>query len=104
MRRKSGAGDGPQLKARRSPAFKHFEHNEPAGGRDLMRFVMVVAFMRMPMSMTVAVMLATAQQPCARDIHCQAKTGNRDRFGKMNRDGSENTADGFLADQHPHHS
>ncbi len=105
LRRQSGAGDGPQPKARRYPVFKHFEHNEPVGGRDLMRFVMVVAFMRVTMAMTmaVAVMLTTAQQPCARDIHRKTKTGNRDRFGKMNRDGIENTADGFIADQQRDH-
>src|SRR5260370_29711345 len=90
---------GTQPKPRRHPVFKYFKGDDSGGGRDLMRFVMVVAFMRMTVPMTVAVMLAAAQQPCARDIHCKTKTSDRDRFRKMNGNRSENTADGITTDQ-----
>ena len=42
---------------RRYPIFKDFENNAPAGGRDLMLLVVVVAFMRV--SMTMAMMLSS---------------------------------------------
>src|SRR6202158_3353491 len=105
LRLQGGPGDGPEPEARRNPIFKNFEDNEPVSGRDFMRLVMVMAFMRvgMAMAVAVAVMLATAQEPCARDIYRQTKTGNRDGFGKMNGNGSENTADGFIGDQQRDH-
>src|SRR5258708_39649841 len=70
-----------------------------------MRPVMVIVFVRMTVSVTmaVAVMLAAAQEPCARDIYRQAETGDRDRLGKMNGYGSENAADGFIPDQQRDH-
>ena len=57
---------------------------------------------RMPV--TVAVMMpATAQEPRTCDVHNQAKAGNRDRLGEMDRDGCKDTADGFVADQQCNH-
>src|SRR5260370_8108296 len=101
--RQRGAADGSKPEARRHPVLKHFENNEPAGGRDLMRLIMVAAFVRVSMAMSMAMMLATAEQPCARDIYHQTETGNRDRFSKMNGNGIEDPADGFIADQQRDH-
>ncbi len=101
LRHQDGAGCGSKPEARRHAVFKNFEQDGSGSGRDFMRLIMVMAFMRV--SVTVMMMSATAQKPCARDIYCQAKTGDRDRFGKMNRDRSKNTTDGFIADQQRDH-
>jgi hypothetical protein len=105
LRGQGGTGDGPKPEARRHPNFKNLERNAPVRGRDLMRLVMVVVLMRVgvTMTMTVIMMLATAQEPCACDIYRQTKAGDRDRFGKMNRNRIENTTDGFIADQKRNH-
>src|SRR5580692_7220589 len=101
----SQARFGPKPEARRYPVLEDFEHHTPAGGRDLMGFVVVMAFMRvsMTMAMTVTMMLAAAQEPSARDVHRETKTGDRDRLGEMDRHGIEDTADGFIADQERDH-
>ena len=54
--------------------------------------------------MPVAVMMVAAtQEPCARDVHGQAKTGDRDRLAEVDRDRREDAAHGFIADQQCDH-
>ena len=63
---------------------------------------MVVPLVRV--TVTMAVMMPTAaQEPGTRDVYSQAETGNRDRLGKMDRDGCKETADGFVSDEQCNH-
>ena len=48
-------------------------------------------------------MLASAQNPCARDIHRQTQAGNRDGLGKVDRHRVEDAAHDFVADQNGDH-
>ena len=48
-------------------------------------------------------MAAAAQEPCARDVHGQAKAGDRDRLAEVDRDRREDAAHGFIADQQCDH-
>src|ERR1700738_3981725 len=59
LRQQNGAGCGSKPEARRHAVFKNFEHNGSGSGRDFMRLVMVMAFMRV--AVTVVMVAATAQ-------------------------------------------
>ena len=72
---------------RRHAVLEHFEDDDPGIGRDAVRLVMVMPIVR---AVPVAVMMpAAAQEPRTCDVHGQAETGNRDRLGEMDRDGSQ---------------
>src|ERR1700733_16159383 len=100
------AGVGTKSKPRWHPVLKYFENDGSRRGRDLVGLVMVMmvmASMRVSVTMTVAMMLATTQQPGACDINGEAEAGNRNSLGKMNRSGIENAADRFVAYQQRDH-
>src|SRR6202034_3059761 len=74
---------------------------------DPLRLIVVVHGMRRPMSlamaMTMAEMHAAAQQPRAGEVDAEAKDSDRDRLGKADRRGRDETAHRFVADQKRDH-
>jgi hypothetical protein len=70
---------------RRHAVLKYFKHDLPGADRDGVRVIMLMPFVRVPVTVTV-MMPATAQEPCTRDVDGQAKTGNRDRLAEVDRD------------------
>ena len=71
-----------------------------------MPLVVVMALMRVSKAVIMAmsmIVMPAAEEPGARDVYRQTKTGDRDRLGEMNRNRFENTADGFIADQDRDH-
>ena len=74
------------MEARRDAVLEYFQRDASGSGRDTARLVMVMS-MRVSMSVSVPVMMAAAaQEPCARDVHGQAKAGDRDRLAEVDRD------------------
>ena len=64
---------------------------------------MRVVGLGMTVPVTVAVIVAVAKQPRARDIYSKTEAGDRDGFGEVNRHGREQAADGLIADQQRDH-
>ena len=65
---------------------------------------MVMSFAPVPVRVVVPVMMvAAAQQPCARYVHGQASAGDRDRLEELDRDRREDAGHGFVADQQCDH-
>src|SRR5580704_15256407 len=65
---------------------------------------MIMFFLRQAMSVRMSVMMvAAAQQPCARDIHSQTQAGNRDGLGKVDRYRVQDARDRLITNQKSDH-
>ena len=106
-RRQRWSGFGPEPEARRNAVLEHVENDRAVPGLDPLRLIVVMCGLRRPMivtmAMTMAGMRAAAQQPRAGEVDAKAKDGDRDRLGKADRRGRDETAHRFVADQKRDH-
>ena len=103
-RLQSLAGVPSQPESRWNAVLEYFQRDASGSGRDVARLVMVMSFAPMPVPMPVAVMMvAAAEEPCARYVHGQAEASDRDRLAEVDRDRREDAAHGFIADQQCDH-
>src|SRR5271169_4762436 len=102
-RRKFRPGLGVEPEPRRDPILVHAENGFAVSSHDQAAFVMRLVGIGMTVPVTVAVMVAAAEQPRARDIYSKTEAGDRDGFGEVNRHGREQAADGLIADQQRDH-
>jgi hypothetical protein len=93
----------PHAKPRRHRVLENFEQEHAVAGVDAPNLFMGSMLVTACMTMAVVMVLASAQQPGARDVDHQPNDGNPDSLVEADGDGMKQPRDGLTPDQECNH-